>query len=142
MHLNASRYFKCSILHLNVDLYHHDLNSKLLNVNIFQNTLVLDLNGVINLIQEDVFKSFKKLKIIRLRTQKVKKVFVENNKWLEYLNYDVNSNNGNSDKILILIIFQTFPNYEFYNYNDEEQTINPDTLFRKNHDFKNIVIKN
>jgi len=120
MHLNASRYFKCSILHLNVDLYHHDLNSKLLNVNIFQNTLVLDLNGVINLIQEDVFKSFKKLKIIRLRTQKVKKVFVENNKWLEYLNYDVNSNNGNSDKILILIIFQTFPNYEFYNYNDED----------------------
>ena len=127
MNANVSQYFQSSIFQFLVTLYHYDLNSKFLNQDIFRKLYVLDLNGIINKIQGDVFKSLKRLKMLRLRSQKVKKLFMENNKWLEYLNYDVKINladredyAANLDKILILVIFQTFPIYEFYDYKEED----------------------
>ncbi len=127
MHANVSRYFKNSIFQFYVTLYHYDLNSKLLDKDIFRSLHVLDFNGVINTIDGDVFKSLKRLKMLRLRTQQVKKLFMVNNKWLEYLNYDVKINladredyAANLHRTLILVIFQSFPKHEFYDYNEED----------------------
>jgi hypothetical protein len=68
------------ILQLNLNCYHIDLDEKILNKYVFENLIVLDLNGPINFIQKDLFESFEKLKLLRLRSQNIKRVFVDNNK--------------------------------------------------------------
>ena len=78
-----------SIFHFQLILYHIDLSERILHKEIFKTLAVLDLNGVIDSIESDLFKSFVKLQFIRLRTQNVKKLFVTNNKWLQSLNRNV-----------------------------------------------------
>lgn len=110
------------IFQLSLKCYHVDLNEKILNKHVFERLIVLDLNGPINYIQQDLFKYFNDLKIVRLRSQNIKKILVNNNKWLNSLNKNVN--NKMTDKVenfgLVLVIYQEFHNISFYEYPDQD----------------------
>ncbi len=80
------------ILHLQLFIYHSDLNTKILNKYVFKQLKEIDLNGQITKIQDDSFKSFEKLNFLRFRIQYVKNVLVYNNKWLNNINYDIDIN--------------------------------------------------
>lgn len=125
--LNLSDQFDCFIFQLSVEIYRTDLSFDLLDKNVFKNLLVLDLNGVISSIQIDLFKSFNRLKLLRIRTQNIRNIFVNNNKWIGNLNSNVNINlldletySRNLYKSLILVIYQSFENINYYNYPDED----------------------
>ena len=71
------------IFQLNIYLYHIYMDEKLLNKHVFKYLTVLDLNGVIENIQPDLFKSLENIRFIRLRTQNVQNLFNKNNKWIQ-----------------------------------------------------------
>ena len=105
-----------SIYQLHLNFYHIDFNSRILNSYVFKKLKILDLNGPINSIQFDLFKSFVFLKEIRLRSQNVRKLFAKKNEWLIYLNLKA-SNRYDS---FLLVIYQAFSNVSFYEYPDED----------------------
>ncbi len=80
-----------SIIFAQFQLYRVEFDDNLFNEAIFKATLILQIDGILNGIQNDLFKSsFNNLKIIRIQTQYVKQIFATNNKWLEYLNFNLN----------------------------------------------------
>ena len=102
-----------------INLYHADLNEKLLNKYIFKELQFLDLNGEINSIQDDLFKD-SSVKILRIRMQNIKKLFMINNNWLQFLNsnvkYDLTKDTKLKDyydKIFVLILYQSFHRVTF-----------------------------
>jgi len=106
---------------LTISLYHYHLTNSLLDEQIFKNTFAIDINGQIKSIQNDLFKSFEKLRVIRFRTQNAKELLTHKNKWLNYLNLDVNLYlNQNTDKFILLTVFQTFSNVSFYDYPEKD----------------------
>jgi hypothetical protein len=135
MNLNSS------IFQVELTFYHAHLNKKLLNNFVFQKLRFLDLNGVIASIQNDLFKSFDTLQVLRLRTQNLRSHFVYNNKWLDSLNLkveidltdyeQVNSNLGSS---LLLVIYQAFSNISYYDFPDE------DICYFKNFPHQRLVV--
>ena len=85
---NSYYHLNSYILHVEFSLYRIYFDDNLLNEEIFKKTKCLDLQGILNGIQYDLFKSFNYLKLIRIHTQHVKQLFsTNNNKWFEYLNY-------------------------------------------------------
>lgn len=115
------------ILQLRLDGYHYDLNDKLLNKYAFKTLSILDINGPINLIQQDLFKDFNYLKMIRIKTQYLKNLFVRNNKWIDYLNSKIYVDLSHKprakdliDKILILVLYQMYTGVSYYDYPDED----------------------
>lgn len=119
--------FKLSsvIFQLQLQMYHYNLTSLLLDKNVFKRMKILDLGGQINSIQSDLFKQFESIRVIRIRTQSARNVFSRNNKWLSYLNW--NQPNATSTKFefnaynsLILVVYQTFENLTFYDYPEED----------------------
>ncbi len=132
-------FLNSNIFQLIIGLYHFDLTNKLLNEIIFEKLGALDINGKINAIQDDLFKSFKMLKNLRFRTQNAKGLLTRNNKWMDSLNSDIVKQNTNDmtqyeDKALILTIFQTFSNITYYNYPDK------DFCFFKNFPHQRLVV--
>ena len=101
------------IFQLNLKLYHVYLNDKLLNMFVFENLRILDLNGPIVSIQSDMFKSLEKLGMLRLRSQNMRKQFARHNKWLNSLNLKINYH-------FILVLYQAISNVSFYEYPDED----------------------
>jgi hypothetical protein len=104
------------IFHLIIKLYHLDLTTNLLNGMVFKQIEAIDIDGQINFIQDDLFKSFKMLKLIRFRTQNAKGLLTHKNKWLNSLNII----SIETKQALILSIFQTFSNVTFYDYPDHD----------------------
>lgn len=124
---NDDTYLEAKIFQLSMRVYRLDLNSVLLNHLVFVQINSLDIDGQLNSIQSDMFKSFKKLKIIRIRTQNVKGLFSRRNEWLNSLNFDVHVNPNDSydiemyaGKLLILVVFQTFASIDTYDYPDKD----------------------
>jgi len=110
-----------------LSVYSIDLNTNILDYLIFKKLNSVDINGELNSIQSDLFKSFKELKMLRIRSQNIKKLFMNKNDWLNYLNYHVNIDLEDSfgkkidhDKILFLVFFQTYSNVRYYNYPDKD----------------------
>ena len=110
-----------------MSVYHIDLNSDILSRFVFGQVNSLDINGQLNSVQTDLFKSFSKLKILRFRTQNVKGLFSRNNEWLNYLNNDVHVNldnvfdiEKNFEKELFLVLYQTFSSIVYYDYPDKD----------------------
>jgi hypothetical protein len=91
---------------------------------LFEQLEALEIIGQINSIQDDLFKSFKQLKLIRFRTQNAKGLLTRKNKWLNSLNSDVIKIDYNMDKYVkkgfILSIFQTFSNVTYYDFPDRD----------------------
>jgi len=116
--------FNANILQLQLILYHYDIDSKLLNENVFKSIMGLDLDGTIKSIQDDLFKSFTNLKQLRFRTQNVQSLFAAKNKWLNYLNMDVNIDLNSQEiiyeNIFDLVLFQIFSNVTYYEYPNED----------------------
>jgi len=133
---NILTFLKIKNNNLNSDIFHADftlyrvfLDANLLNEAIFKETQCLDINGILNGIQNDLFKSFKQMKLIRIRTQFVKHIFAKNNKWLEFLNFHLESIDPDGsveifakylEKSIYLIIYQSFPRLTFYDYPNED----------------------
>jgi hypothetical protein len=107
-----------------VNFYHYDLSERLLSQLVFKKLAILEVNGQINKIQDDLFKCFNELRIIRFKSQNVKSLFAHKNKWLNYLNpngkFNAKKRNFDFLNTLILSIFQTFSNTTFYDYPDED----------------------
>ena len=113
------------ILHLQLFIYHSDLNTKILNKYVFKQLKAIDLNGQITQIQNDLFKSFLNLNFIRFRIQYVKNILVYNNKWLNNINYDIDINLEYNfaryhKRFVVLVIYQTFAQSTFYTYPNED----------------------
>jgi len=104
-----------TVFHFEVSLYRVDFNEQLLNKYVFKELFVLDLDGVINSIQSDLFKSFTKLKLLRLRSQNVKRIFARKNEWIEWLNF-----NSADPRDFLFVIYQAFSNVSFYEYPEED----------------------
>lgn len=115
------------VYQLNLNFYHSEVSDKLINKFIFRYLTILDLNGIIPLIQPDLFRNFKHLRLLRIRSQNVKSVFIRQNKWLNFLNLGVEVDlinktqlDENLTKIVVLVLYQMFENVTFYDYPDED----------------------
>jgi hypothetical protein len=124
---NLMNTINSNIYQFQIKIYHAELNTKLLNRHIFKDLNVLDLNGQISKIQEDLFKELTNLRFLRIRTQNIQHILIRNNKWLNFINYNVNIDPNDSkqvnnyiQKIFVLIIYQTFHNLTFYNYPEQD----------------------
>ena len=105
------------------------MNSNLLNKYVFNSIRVLDLSGQIKNIQEDSFKPFRRLQMIRFRMQNIQQIFIRNNnnKWLNYFNLDLNIDPKNINEVnnyghraIILVFYQTFYNLTFYDFPEKD----------------------
>lgn len=107
---------------LDLRLYHANLDYKILNKYIFKHLLLVTLNGIVNSIEDDIFMSFKYLKMFHLRVQNIRNLFQKRNQWLQYLNNDVDTSYLRHDfnKIFTLVIEQTHYNVSFYTFPDED----------------------
>jgi hypothetical protein len=112
-----------TIIQLQLTFYHADLNSKILDNHVFEKLQILDLNGIIKMIQPDVFKNLHQLQLLRIRSENVKNIFARNNKWLSNINVHVKFS-GISDRkfkdALILVIYQSLVNVTYYDYPDHD----------------------
>jgi hypothetical protein len=117
------------VLHVDFSLYRIYFDENLLNLGIFKYIQSLQIDGVINGIQNDLFKSFTNIKVLRIQTQHVKKLFATNNKWFEYLNNDLNPIDLDGPDVYVslfmqesifLIIYQTFSKVTLYDYPNED----------------------
>jgi hypothetical protein len=127
--MNNSNDLESIVLQANFLIYRIYFDDNLFNRGIFKEIKILDLNGIINGIQDDLFKSFKELILIRIRTQHVRQLFAKNNKWLEYLNFDFEPIDPNDSprniepflkQSIFLVIYQTFSHVTFYDYSNED----------------------
>jgi hypothetical protein len=82
LQINETLNLNSGIQHLQVFIYHSELNAKFLNKQVFKQIKVIDLNGQITKIEQDLFKPFNKLNFVRLRTQYIQNILVHNNKWI------------------------------------------------------------
>ena len=80
---DLAMYINPVIFDLDLRLYHIDLNEKLLNKHVFNKLVRLTLNGVIHSIDDDLFKSFDYLKLLRLKMENIQNIFHKKNKWLQ-----------------------------------------------------------
>ena len=69
---SISEQINCRIFQLSLRIFHSDLNSKILNKAVFKKLRVLDIDGEINSIQDNLFESFNQIKLLRFRSQNVK----------------------------------------------------------------------
>jgi len=116
-----------SIFQLNLLLYHTDLNSNLLNKYVFAKIKSIDLNGQITGIQDDLFKSFGSLRMIRIRMQNIQNILVRNNKWFDHLNFDLNIDPMNvtqvynyDHRIIVIVFNQQYYKLTFYGYPEQD----------------------
>ena len=106
-----------NIFCLDLKLYYIDLSSRFINKHIFKNIVFLTASGIIQSIEEDLFKSFQYLGFLHLKVQNIQKLFKIRNKWLQYLNYDFKEG---SSRVFALFLDQTHANVTFYNFPDQD----------------------
>ena len=127
----TSNHIDSKIHILKMNGYQFELNKAFLNELVFQNLEFFDYFGKINRIEADIFKSFAKLKAIRLAVQHLSALFHRDIKWLILLNEKtlidlkqplpapVVKKNGKAN-FMILIIHQTLLNINLYRYPNED----------------------
>ena len=122
-----TEYFDSIIGYFELNLYHEDLNNEILNEHVFKVTQIMTFNGIIHTIDENVFKPFKKLRTLRIKSQNIRNTFQKNNRWLQHLNTNVNIKDFDSldnekllDILFTLAIEQPHPNVTYYSYPNED----------------------
>jgi len=111
------------IYHLGLCLYRTNLDKKILNKDAFAFTVVIEINGIINSIQTDLFKDFKNLKVLFIKMNYVQNIFKKNNKWLQYLNYNEiidPTKPFEYSQAFFLILYQTLFRQEYYKFPNED----------------------
>lgn len=120
-------FLNSSIYQLQLSVYHQHLDENFLNTHVFRELCILDINGPLDSIKNDLFKSFKALRLLRIRNQNIKNIFVYKNKWLSSLNENIKVDpenqaemDSNEDNMIILVIYQSFENVSFYDFPNED----------------------
>ena len=76
-----------------------DIDSNLLNENIFKNLRFLWINGEINSIQEGIFKSIKNLRRIDIDIDYFDNLIHKGTKWISSINHDLHVNRSNQTQL-------------------------------------------
>ena len=89
------------------------LDNVILNEKVFERILFIEIGGKINNVDQETFKSFVLLKILRFKLQNFKLFFSNNLKWLHFLNLGVKVNYNDSETLkpelfLMLSFYQVF----------------------------------
>jgi hypothetical protein len=127
--------FKSFILFLDLSVYRIRLTSKLLNEKVYESLFSLELNGIFDSIQDDLFKNLNSLKLLIIRMQHIKKIFMKNNKWLQFLNYNQKITRPVPfNQTFFLVLYQSLPRVTYYEYPNE------DFCYFKNFPHEKIVL--
>ncbi len=102
-----------------LEVYHSNLDAKLLNKHVFRNLTFLFVIGVINKIEADTFVNLHHIRLMRIKSQNVRNIFAKNNKWLEFLNPN-EEENSTERNTLTMFIHQLYENVTYYSYPDED----------------------
>jgi hypothetical protein len=103
-----------------LEVYHSNLDAKLLNKHVFRNLTYLFVVGVINKIEADTFVNLHHIRLLRIKSQNVKNIFAKNNKWFEFLNPNDEEENSKEKNTLTMFIHQLYENVTYYSYPDED----------------------
>jgi hypothetical protein len=118
LNLNSTIFGVCLIM------YHIELKNTVLNKDVYKRLIYMELNGVISSIQENLFEIFSSsFKVLCIRMQYIKNLFVKNNKWLQYLNFQQKITSTTvilSNEAFFLVLYQSFPKEVLYTYPDED----------------------
>jgi len=116
-----------SIYQFIIKLYHTDVGEPLLNKYVFKDLIFLDIQGQITHIENEIFKNFKNLRVLRFRMQSIQHIFARQNKWLESINTDLDIDPEDQNRIIVyservfmLILNQLFYQTTLYNYPNED----------------------
>jgi hypothetical protein len=111
-----------NILNLEMLIYRTSLTNKILNKHVFKQLNMLQVSGIINSIQFDLFKDFKNLQLLIIRMQYIKNIFIKKNNWIKYLNYnrDIDLSKVFFNEALFLVLYQSFYRTTFYTYPEED----------------------
>jgi len=113
-----------TIYNLCLFTYHIVLKDALFNKEVYKELFFLELNGPIDSIQDDLFKSFTNgFKLLCIRMQYIENIFMKNNKWIQYLNYnEIITSRISIDfkEVFVLLLYQTMPSLVLYMYPDED----------------------
>ena len=88
------------------NLQYEILDRGMLNVNLFRRVKMIRVNGVLNGIEEDLFKSFKFLKNIDFQINNFKEFFHAGTKWMSHLNSGFNINLNKRPMFLIRFLYR------------------------------------
>ena len=91
--------FNMFVYLLALELKYESLTLKILNKSMFKELMSIQVFGVINNIQADLFKYFGKIKSVDLLIDNLKDLFHRGNKWMMYLNNHVQVNLSNQTEI-------------------------------------------
>jgi hypothetical protein len=74
-----SNIIESNIYQLDLTLYHSNLTTELVSEYVFKKMSVMNLNGQISFIQNDLFKYFYNIRILRIKTENLRNLFRNNN---------------------------------------------------------------
>ena len=110
-----------------VTCYRVYVNDDLFNKYVFKTMKFLELTGQIEAIEKEVFKQFEQLKLLRLGVQYLTALFHKDTRWLNSLNTHIIIKPNKSlpasianENAFILIFFQTFSDFAFYDFPNED----------------------
>lgn len=124
--LDLAIFIRSKISAFQVNFYHADLDSSLLDKNVFRSTRILSIRGIVNSIQFDLFKSFLNLRFLNFRLENLRNFFKKDLKWINYLNYmkkfDLENikDLANIKDYFQLVITQILPKFNYYDYPDKD----------------------
>ena len=84
--------FEILIKRLILEIKYETLTTKIMNKNVFECTTNLQVLGVLNNIQADLFYHFTMLEYVDIQIDNFKQLFHRGNKWMMYLNHHVSVN--------------------------------------------------
>ena len=91
------------LLMLKLDVIYEGLTKEILNRNLFRQIYVLNVYGIVNEIQQDVFREFGLLKNVDLVLSNFRQLFHLGNKWMTSLNSRVHVNLSNRSEVKLKI---------------------------------------
>jgi len=113
-----------SVFELCLVAYHIKLEAAVFNQDVYKRLILMELNGVISSIQENLFKTFSSsFKVLCIRMQYINNLFVKDSKWLQYLNFQQEITSRDPiifEQAFFLVLYQSFPKVVLYTYPDED----------------------
>lgn len=108
---------------LTINLSYEKLTSKTFSAQMFNSVKYLEIEGVLDEIQCDLFKDVD-LKTIKFTIENLKDFLHRDNCWMTSLNYHVNASMSNQKSLMMVIRFvypESFASFNsFYNFPDED----------------------
>jgi hypothetical protein len=103
------------------------ISFKMMPKNVFENVKIINLHGIITGIDESLFESFKKLRLLLVNSENFRTFFYQaGTKWINAINSDIKLKNNDNikqyeDRIVTLVLHdETKPLKKVYAYTDED----------------------